>query len=74
MNTNVDKVISYSISMALEHPFKFKTITYFEVGVQYTVYLTIEKEAYIFKTCTILNLNLKDKKPELNYLKRSNVA
>jgi hypothetical protein len=49
----------------MENPFKFKTITYFEVGVQYTVCLTINREAFIFKTWRLIGL--KEKKGEVNY-------
>lgn len=42
------------------------------MGVLYTVCLTIDKDAYVFKTSSLVNL--KDKKGELKYKKRSNVA
>ena len=47
-------------------------INYFEIGVQYSVFLTIDKEAYIFKTSSLINFT--NKKTKLCYEKRSNVA
>lgn len=61
---NNEKCNLYSIIQTIEKPFKFRTIIYFEVGVIFTVFLTIEKEAFIFKTCGLINP--KDKK-QLNY-------
>lgn len=42
------------------------------MGVQYSVISTIDKEAYVFKTSSLVNFD--NKKSKLCYEKRSNVA